>query len=233
MYRILLLTFLLCFSAKAVAQDCQSNPANLRDNRCEGYVDLTVSAGFELVAFHASRLRKYAPDDQLYVHFFQPGSGQAQVSARNIRNRSRNYRMEATQTQWDKGWQAFGPWPVADFLSPQGITMSSLGIEVQGEGGLWLPAYISNEAAAPEGSTSYRAYFSTPTTIKLLRYEVRDAQGAVLLSDETEEEEAQSIFSLKLPMPASAPAGRYMLRTQITWISGQTLLREYSFVHQP
>ena len=229
-YFLLLLLF-FCLSAKAIAQDCASNPANLRENRCEGYADLTVSAGFHLVAMHASRIRKYEPSDWLYVHFYQPEAGEASVKALNIRNRSRNYKMEANQHDWQAGWQAFGPWPVAEFLAPEGISMSSLGLEVVRADGSLLPAYITNSEKQPEGSLEYRCYFSTPTTIKVLHYEVRDAAGKVILADKTEDEEAQSIFSLKLPMPESAPAGQYQLHLEITWINGQKLLKAYPFIH--
>lgn len=236
MYRLLLLliSISLLAPAPAQAQDCSNNPANQRNNRCEGYVDLPVSAGFKLVALHGYRQSRYQAGDQLSVAFYQPQAGAARISAQKLRDRSKNYKMEAGQQTWPKGWQVFGPWPVDDFLAPNSIPLRSIGIKVAGTEDLLLPAYVYTGSKPGTTSSSYRAYFETPTSIKVLRYTItREGTEELVYQGMTEDEEAQSVFSLKIPMPTDSPAGVYQLRATITWFSGQKLVKTYSFMHQP
>jgi len=225
---------LLGLGTNSHGQTICNNPANVFNNRCEGFEQLNVRASFYLSSFKAYQRFNYQENDKLYVHFFQPTAGTSDVMAKLIREASTHYAMHANTTEWKQGWQRFGPWPVDDFLAPNGIPGGNIGLFIRTEAGVILPGYISNNEETVAPFSKYRVHFYTPTDIKTLEYQVIDESTSKVVVDENEEDfVADESFSLKFEMPASAKAGQYTLRLTMIRGNDRRLIKNYTFYHQP
>jgi len=213
------------------AQSCADNAANNRGNRCEGFVDMPVSGSFKLLAVHGYRISKYNAGDKLAIGFFVPQKGETEILAQKTKKSGEYYQMKPSKIIWDKGWQEFSPWPVNDFLAPHNISIRNIGVRIKQKPNTWVPAYVFLLGAKPVKTGSYFFYFETPTTISTLNYQVFNDKGDNVFSGTTEDEDAQSVFSLKVQLPANCKAGNYTMQLAINWISGSKLTQTYTFYH--
>lgn len=224
---LLLFTSILHFTP---SQEC-SDRVKFFENRCEGFVNLPVRGSFDLVALHRYRLYKYIPGDVLNITFYSPQNAETDLLVRKTKKDGKIYEMRPSQQKWNKGWQKFTSWSVDDFLSPNNIKATHLGVKIQ-QNETYLPASLHTENSTPTQGNSYRFYFDTPTSISNLKYSVIDKTGGLITEGEKEDEDAQSIFTLKTVFPESAKSGVYKLVLNITWINGRKLQKEYNFYHK-
>ena len=231
--KLLTTSSLLALQFQVQAQSVCNNPDAVKTNRCEGFVPVAVSASFDLVAFHAHKLLKYEAQDQLAISFYNPKKGTARLQAEKIRLDGRKYQMIPKQEVWNQGWQTFKGWPVAEFLLPNNITARQLGVLVDNKNHLYYPAFLHLENTKPS-SDVYRVYFETYTTINHLTYTVvNQATGEEIYKNSSDDgEDAQSIFSIKVPMPATAKEGIYVLALTIKWNNGGAYKASYPFYHK-
>ena len=224
---------LLILPFSAFAQNVCQNPDNVLDNRCEGTVSLNVGAGFEPVALMGYRLSAYEPGDNLEIHFYQPADGETNLFARKLRKSGVNYEMAPHQTDWQKGWNSFGPWSVDQFLVSHNIPARQLGVRIRTKDKMLLPAILRKQGTDVGHTDTYRLYLDTPTTIVRMTYTVKGPDGKTIYSGETEDEDAFTIFNIKVKMPADAKAGKYTIAMDVDWISGPDSLIPLTFYHQP
>ena len=229
---IYILILLYCYTAWG-ATECIGEKF---ENRCEGYKPKLVGGHFELLAFHRYRKKGKLDTNILHIKFYQPEEGLASLNleAKKTNLKFPVYTMRPLKTEWEQGWQEFGPWPMQDFLEKENIKMKSIGVLISDKNSLYLPAIIHDGKIDNKSEAKYATYFETPFEIKSLVYSVVNEQtGKIVYTKKKGKKRAQSVFRLKFNMPADAEEGKYTLDINIKFPYNGDNRHHYSFYHIP
>lgn len=148
-----------------------------RGNRFEGYQVIEVAGPtFEALSFTRGKALPALDNPAvLNVSFFLPQQTSVHISARELVP-IKHYEMRAARTNWQPGWNTFGPWETTLVIRPLQIQLANLGVLARiggdrpGSGELAAVQFASPNDTAIK--PDYEFQFRTKYDLKKVSYRI-------------------------------------------------------------